>query len=194
MAARNKANLTDIVAQAQQLRQDHPGKYGTKGSRKGEAGYVANGWRLALQDAAQALGGNKKAKPKAPKADMTKLQKAALQLYLAELRLLQAKYYPLIGRKLSAKAQEESSESEKKKATSSAPSLEPVIEEASSQEPEALEERQPKGKERVSQEAQASAEPEAEEGEKGVEGKEEEESEPEARSLRSKKKRSVSRR
>jgi len=42
-----------VILTAQRLRSLHPGRYGTKGSRKGDLGHVANGWRRAMRDAAK---------------------------------------------------------------------------------------------------------------------------------------------
>lgn len=99
-------SLTGITSQAKKLREQDPGKYGVKGARKGMPGYVKNGWKLALADAAEALGCKSKAAAKNKRAQktLTHQQKDAKQAYLEELRLLQVKYFPLIGRKVSAKA------------------------------------------------------------------------------------------
>lgn len=100
-----KNALVEIVKEAKKLRQENPGKYGIKGTRQGTPGYVENGWQLALKDAAANLGCKSKPNNKKKEvAALTRAQKAAKQAYLEELRNLQVKYFPMMGRKLSAKA------------------------------------------------------------------------------------------
>lgn len=98
-------SLAGITAEAKKLREQNPSKYGIKGTREGMAGYVKGGWKLALRDAAEALGcKSRTAALKRAEKTLTLQQKDAKQQYLEQLRLLQVKYFPLIGRKVSAKA------------------------------------------------------------------------------------------
>lgn len=91
--------LQSTIAEAQLLRLRHPEKYGVKGSRAGDEGYVKNGWRAALRDAAAARRASK------PGATQLSAEQQAIHAdYLAELHLLQAKYFPRLGRELSNKA------------------------------------------------------------------------------------------
>ena len=98
-------SLAGVVREAHRLRSLDPAKYGAKGSREGSADYVRNGWQQALKDAAASLGccsaeGEKKQK----KNDRTPLQRQAQKEYLQQVRLLQVKYFPLMGRPLSRRA------------------------------------------------------------------------------------------
>lgn len=100
-------SLTGITAEAKRLREQDPAKYGIKGAREGSPGYVKNGWKQALIDAAARFGCKSQASGRQKRADKATLntqQKLAKQAYLEELRMLQVKYFPLIGRKVSAKA------------------------------------------------------------------------------------------
>ena len=81
------------------LRLKYPEKYGVKGTREGDKGYVKNGWRSALSDAAAARRANKVGGSR-----LSAEQQAVHADYLAELHLLQARYFPRLGRELSNKA------------------------------------------------------------------------------------------
>ena len=95
--------LQRTIVEAQRLRLQNPVRYGVKGARLGDANYVKNGWRLALSDAAasrrQAQGGQQK-----PGSLLSAEQQLILIEYHHKLHLLQAHYFPLLGRELSNKA------------------------------------------------------------------------------------------
>lgn len=107
-------SLSGITAEAKKLREMDPQKYGIKGAREAMAGYVKGGWRLALKDAAEVLGCKSNRNKQSQKETLARTQKEAKQEYLKELRLLQVKYFPLIGRKVSAKATKQADEEESK--------------------------------------------------------------------------------
>ena len=44
-----------IIQAANQLRSTQPNRYGVKGAREGQAGYVKGGWRRAVVDTAAVI-------------------------------------------------------------------------------------------------------------------------------------------
>lgn len=104
--ANNTASpLHRTIVEAQRLRLQNPVRYGVKGARPGDANYVKNGWRLALSDAAatrrQVQGAQAGQKHD---SRLTAEQQLILIEYHHKLHLLQAHYFPLLGRELSNKA------------------------------------------------------------------------------------------
>ena len=51
------SNLKKIQAEAKFLRKENPRKYGVKGTKKGDNGYVYRGWQMAIRDATNNLEG-----------------------------------------------------------------------------------------------------------------------------------------
>lgn len=90
-----------IIQAANQLRSNQPNRYGVKGAREGQPGYVKGGWRRAVIDAAAGIR-QQTGKQPAPKS-MRKgqlipkgsIQRAYYNGYKDELRQLKSKYQVL---------------------------------------------------------------------------------------------------
>lgn len=55
MPGKPRSALEKIRHEAHKIRLAHPVKYGVKGRKKGQKGYVHNGWRKAIHEASLEL-------------------------------------------------------------------------------------------------------------------------------------------
>lgn len=55
MPGKPRSPLEKIRHEAHLLREAHPRKYGRKGAKQGEPGYVYDGWKSAIADASKKL-------------------------------------------------------------------------------------------------------------------------------------------
>jgi len=88
-----------IVALANQLRQERPNQYGIKGTKRGNPGYVKDGWKNAVKTATELYYRKTGKTPKAKKPHVTSQLKGDLRMnalyrgWLMALRQLKEKYH-----------------------------------------------------------------------------------------------------
>ncbi len=87
-----------IIANANAIRLNDPGTYGVKGVKKGNVGWVPDGWKKAIIDSAASY--RQQAgiaqRPRKPKRQYTDEQKKYRKGYLHELREVKKTYAPFV--------------------------------------------------------------------------------------------------
>ncbi len=87
-----------IIQHANALRLNDPTTYGQKGVKKGNVGWVQDGWKRAVIDASAAYRQERgiAQRPRKPKRQYTDEQKKYRKGYLHELRAVKATYAPYV--------------------------------------------------------------------------------------------------
>lgn len=103
-------NTNPFIEFVRSVRLSNPNEYGIPKTKKGERGYIPNGWVKAVKASSAQYRQTHPAAYRKPatKIDWSKRPEGARQataVYRANVRALQRQYYPQMGRKLSKASQ-----------------------------------------------------------------------------------------